>query len=112
MTPIAPHLTAFVQERLPVERGASVNTCDSYAYAFKLLLQYASDCLKVNPSQLQLEQLDAPLILSFLKYLETARQRPKFTEHSAGSHQVLHALPGVSGAIGTRADSARLGHSR
>jgi integrase/recombinase XerD len=46
MTPIAPHITAFLQERLPVERGASINTCDSYAYAFKLLLEYASNRLK------------------------------------------------------------------
>jgi integrase/recombinase XerD len=37
MTLIAPHITAFLQQRLPVERRASVNTCDSYAYAFKLL---------------------------------------------------------------------------
>jgi integrase/recombinase XerD len=73
MTPIAPHMTAFLQERLPVERGASVNTCDSYAYAFKLLLGYASDCLKVKPSELQLEQLDVQLILNFLKHLETTR---------------------------------------
>jgi integrase/recombinase XerD len=74
MTPIAPHLTAFLLERLPVERGASLNTCDSYAYAFKLLLEYASGCLKIKPSELQLEQLDVPLILGFLKHLETGRR--------------------------------------
>jgi len=73
MTPIAPHIEAFMRERLPVERGASINTCDSYAYAFKLLLQYASARLKTRPSELQLEQLNAPLILDFLKYLETTR---------------------------------------
>jgi integrase/recombinase XerD len=74
MTPIAPHMEAFLRERLPVERGASINTCDSYAYAFQLLLQYASKCLEVRPSELNLEQLDAPLILKFLKYLETTRR--------------------------------------
>jgi integrase/recombinase XerD len=73
MTSIAPHMEAFLRERLPLERGASINTCDSYAYAFRLLLQYASECLKVRPSELQLEQLDAPLILHFLKHLETKR---------------------------------------
>lgn len=73
MTPIAPHITTFLQQRLPVERRASDNTTDSYAYAFKLLFEYASDCLKVPPSQLHLEQLDAPLIVNFLGYLETAR---------------------------------------
>jgi integrase/recombinase XerD len=69
MTPIAPHMEAFLRQRLPVERGASINTCDSYAYAFRLLLEYASERLKVTPSELKLEQLDAPLILNFLKYL-------------------------------------------
>ena len=42
MTLIAPHIAAFLQQRLPVERRASPNTCDSYAHAFKLLFQYAS----------------------------------------------------------------------
>ena len=73
MTPVAPHVTAFFQQRLPVERGASSHTSDSYAYAFKLLLGYASERLKVPPSQLALEQIDAPLVVSFLNYLETAR---------------------------------------
>jgi site-specific recombinase XerD len=70
---IAPHITAFLQQRLPVERRASANTCDSYAYAFKLLFEYASYCLKTAPSQLYLEQIDAPLIVKFLNHLESTR---------------------------------------
>lgn len=73
MTPIASHITVFLQQFLPVDRGASVNTCESYAYAFKLFFEYASNCLKITPSQLQLEQLDAPLVVNFLNYLETSR---------------------------------------
>ena len=73
MTPIAPHITAFLQHRLLVERNASDNTCDSYAYAFKLLFEYASDCHQVAPTALCLEQLDAPLVVAFLNHLETAR---------------------------------------
>jgi len=52
---------------------ASVSTCESYAYAFKLFFEYASTCFKITPSELHLEQLDAPLIVNFLNYLETAR---------------------------------------
>jgi hypothetical protein len=37
MTPIAPHIAAFLRERLPLQRGASEHTCDSYAYAFPAL---------------------------------------------------------------------------
>lgn len=73
MTPIASHITAFLQQHLPVERGATENTCESYAYAFKLFFEYASNCLKVVPSKLHLEQLDAALIVNFLEDLETKR---------------------------------------
>jgi site-specific recombinase XerD len=73
MNPIASHITAFLQQFLPLNRGVSVNTCESYAYAFKLFFEYASNCLKVRPSELHLEQLDAPLIVDFLNYLETSR---------------------------------------
>ena len=73
MMPLAPHVTAFFQQRLPLERRASGHTSDSYAYAFKLLLEYASAQLKVAPSHLYVEQLDASLILGFLNHLETVR---------------------------------------
>ena len=43
MTAIAPHITAFLRERLPEQRGASEHTCQSYAYAFQLLFHYASE---------------------------------------------------------------------
>jgi integrase/recombinase XerD len=72
-TPIAPHLTAFFEQRLPIERRASENTRDSYAYAFQLLLTFASKRLEVTPSQLAVEQIDAPLVLDFLNDLETTR---------------------------------------
>jgi integrase/recombinase XerD len=73
MTPIAPHITAFMRERLPIEKRASVHTCDSYAYAFQLLFEFASAWLKVAPSELSLETIDAPLVLAFLQHLETKR---------------------------------------
>ncbi len=74
MTPLAPHLTAFFEQHLLLERRRSEQTRDSYAYAFKLLLTYASERLKVAPSQFALEQLDAPLVRDFLNALETTRR--------------------------------------
>ncbi len=73
MTPLAPHVTAFFQQRLPVERRASAHTSESYAYAFKLLLEYASAQLRMPPSALHLEQIDAPLVVAFLNHLEATR---------------------------------------
>lgn len=73
MTLIAPHITSFFQQRLPMERRASPNTCDSYADAFRLLFEYVSNCIKIPPSQLHLEHIDATLIVNFLNHLETTR---------------------------------------
>jgi len=61
------------RQRLPIERHASENTRDSYAYAFRLLLAFASKRLQVTPSLLTVEQIDAPLVLGFLNDLETTR---------------------------------------
>ena len=82
MTPIAPHMSAFLRECLPLQRGASEHTCDSYAYAFQLLLQFASARLQLTPSALSLEQLDAPLIMEFLHYLETERHNSPRTRNA------------------------------
>lgn len=73
MTAIAPHIAAFLRERLPVQRGASEHTCESYAYTFQLLFQFASHRHKVTPSKLQLEQIDAPLVTDFLEQIEVER---------------------------------------
>ena len=73
MTPIASHITTFFEQRLPIERRASENTRDSYAYAFQMLLTFASKRLKVAPSRLNLEQINAPLVVEFLNDLETTR---------------------------------------
>src|SRR5580700_740049 len=73
MTALALHLAAFFEQHLPVEHNASQCTRDSYGYAFQLLLTYASQRLKVAPSQLALEQIDAPLVVDFLNDLEATR---------------------------------------
>lgn len=73
MTPIASHITAFLRQRLVDERNASRHTCESYAYAFKLLFEYVADRLKTPPSKLCFEQIDAPLVVDFLGHLESCR---------------------------------------
>jgi site-specific recombinase XerD len=73
MTSIAPHIEAFLREHLPRHRGVSEHTCDSYAYSFQSLFEFAAEKLKIRPSALTLEQLDAPLVSAFLQHLETER---------------------------------------
>lgn len=73
MTPIAPLITHFLREHLPVEKGCSPHTCETYAHAFRLLFIFASKRFRIKPSQLYLEQIDAALILDFLAYIEDRR---------------------------------------
>ena len=73
MTSLAPHMEAFLREHLVRHRGASQHTCDSYAYSFQSLFEFAAGKLKVAPSALLLEQLDATLVSGFLEHLETTR---------------------------------------
>jgi len=74
MTPIAPLIEAFLRETLAGQRGASRHTQDSYAASFQLLFVFAAERLKVRPSELTLEQLDAGLVSAFLEHLEDARK--------------------------------------
>lgn len=73
MTPIAPLITSFLREHMPTEQGCSPHTCETYAHAFRLLFVFASARLAIKPSQICLEQIDAPLILDFLAHIETQR---------------------------------------
>jgi hypothetical protein len=81
MTPIAPLIEAFLRETLSYHRGASQHTCDSYALSFQLLFVFAAERLKVTPSSLTLEQLDAGLIAAFLEHLEEKRQNAPETRN-------------------------------
>ena len=67
------HVTAFLRNRLPVDRRLSQHTCDRYAYALQLLFEFASAQLRVAPCELQLEQINAQLVLSFLDHLREKR---------------------------------------
>ncbi len=73
MTPIAPLITNFLREHMPIEQGCSPHTCETYAYAFRLLFIFASKRLGVKPSQICLEQIDTALILDFLAHIEEQR---------------------------------------
>ncbi|MGO9172729.1 MAG: tyrosine-type recombinase/integrase [Rhodomicrobium sp.] len=73
MTPLAPDLSAFLQNYLPNERGASPHTIATYAHAFTLLLRFAAAQLKRQPSDLAVENLGIELVRAFLEHVEEGR---------------------------------------
>jgi integrase/recombinase XerD len=74
MIPTLAHwLQRFLSHYLPIHRGLAVNTVLAYRDTLKLLLCYAADRLKKPVDKLIVEDLDEPLVLKFLDYLEKER---------------------------------------
>ncbi|MGH8721878.1 MAG: tyrosine-type recombinase/integrase [Burkholderiales bacterium] len=73
MSALAPTLQAFFTDRLLQQRHASPNTIAAYRDALRLLLIFAQQRTGKQPSQLDLDDLDAPLIAAFLDHLERER---------------------------------------
>lgn len=73
MSMLAPSLQAFFVTRLGAERDVSPHTIDSYRHTFRLLLTYAKQRTGKAPSELELGDLDAALVSSFLDHLEHDR---------------------------------------
>lgn len=67
-------LQAFFTERMIRELGASPHTVASYRDAFRLLLRFASQRVGRPPSDLRIDDLDAPLLAQFLAHLERDRK--------------------------------------
>jgi len=73
VTALAPTLQAFFTDRLVRQRHASSHTIAAYRDTWRLLLGYAATTIGSAPSQLDLADLDAPLIAGFLDHLEHDR---------------------------------------
>jgi hypothetical protein len=69
MSTLAPSLQAYFTERLIGQRAASPNTIAAYKLTFRLLLGFASKATGKAPSRLDIADLDAPLVASFLDHL-------------------------------------------
>ncbi|NPT56111.1 tyrosine-type recombinase/integrase [Paraburkholderia sp. 5N] len=61
-------------QRLQQQRHASPCTVTAYRDSFRLLLAFAHQRLHKRPSDITIEDLDAPFILDFLRYLEEDRR--------------------------------------
>jgi site-specific recombinase XerD len=73
MSALAPTLQAFFTERLARQRHASPETVATYRDAMRLLVGFASQRVRKQPSQLDIADLDAALIGGFLDHLERER---------------------------------------
>jgi site-specific recombinase XerD len=113
MTLIAPTLQAFFTDRLARRLQASTRTIASDRDTLRLLLSYIHDTTGKQPSTLDWNDLDEPLIARFLDHLEHERHNSPRTrnlrltairslfqyaalrhpEHAAGIQRVLAIAP-------------------
>ena len=82
MSLLAPTLQAFFSERLITQRDSSPQTIASYRDTFRLLLAFAAKQTGKQPCQLDIDDLDAPLIGAFLNHLERHRGNSPRTRNS------------------------------
>jgi integrase/recombinase XerD len=73
MSLLAPTLQAFFTDRLIHQRDASPKTVAAYRDTFRLLLRFVEEQTGRQPFELDLADLDAPLIGAFLTHLEHDR---------------------------------------
>ena len=97
MTVLAPSMQGYFTDRLIGQRQASPNTIAAYRHTFQLLLRFATDRTGTPPSELDISNLDAPLIAAFLDHLQTERHNTITTRnnrlaaiHSLFAYLALH----------------------
>ncbi len=73
MSALAPTLQAFFTDRLMGQREASLHTIAAYRDTWRLLLAFAGERIGKPPHKLEVSDLDAPLIGTFLDHLERER---------------------------------------
>jgi site-specific recombinase XerD len=82
MSALAPTLQAFFTERLISQRHASQHTIAAYRDTMRLLLRFAAEHSGKLPGDLDINDLDAPLIGAFLDHLEHERGNSPRTRNS------------------------------
>jgi integrase/recombinase XerD len=82
MTALAPVLEAFFTRRLISEKSVSPHTIAAYRDTFRLLLSFAHEQTGKQPAALEFEDLDAPLIATFLDHLEHQRANSPRTRNA------------------------------
>ena len=111
MSPLAPVLQGFFTDKLIAQRQASPNTVAAYRDTCRLLLAFASKQTRKQPCQLDLADLDAPLITSFLTHLEAGRANTVTTRNARlAAIRSLFRYAALRAPRARRADQPGPGH--
>ena len=81
-SPFPALLQGFFSDRLQRQMRASPHTSMGYRDSFRLALRYAGKRLRKEPSDLAIQDLDAPFIIDFLESLEKERKNTARTRNT------------------------------
>ena len=117
MSALAPALQAFLTNRLIIQRDSSPRTIAAYRDAFTLLLRFAHDQTGKQPFELDIDDLDAPLIGAFLTHLERDRGNSARTRNARlgaihSFYRFAALLAGMIPATPTASASSQSSHQR
>lgn len=75
------HVESYFSEYLARQRGASIHTIRAYRDALTLMLQFVAAQRRCGMAALQLTDLDADAVMSFLDHIETERANSPATRN-------------------------------
>ena len=87
---MGPFVRRFLLEDLVADRNLSPNTQKSYRDTIRLLFGFVADRHSTDPTRVTVEQVDAPLVRSFLAHLEDERANSIATRNQRLA--ALHAM--------------------
>jgi integrase/recombinase XerD len=82
VTRLAPILQGFFTDKLLRQRQASPHTITAYRDTCRLLLHFAWRSTNIQPTRLDITDLDAPLIGAFLQHLQAERANTAATRNA------------------------------
>lgn len=92
MSALAPGLQAFFTDRLIGQRAASPNTIAAYKTTLRLLVSFAAARATKPPSDLDIDDVGAPVVAAFLEHLERDRHNGATTRNNRLA--AIHSLFG------------------
>jgi integrase/recombinase XerD len=111
MSLLAPTLQAFFTERLITQRDSSPQTVAAYRDKLGLLLSFAHERTDKQPCELDIDDLDAPLIGAFLTHLEHDRGNSARTRNARlGGDPLALAVHGATAPEHATSTSTRSKH--
>ncbi|WP_297613128.1 tyrosine-type recombinase/integrase [uncultured Sutterella sp.] len=75
-------LQRFFINYLPMHKGASNQTIDSYRYAFIIFLRYVRDVIHKKQEKIEIKDFNYETIYNFLEWLETNKKNSPSTRNS------------------------------